>query len=64
MNERATEEKETRMTSVLRARGLGGGGAGLRNEEVQMGTRGPVLMGFAVFVASLANRKLRCGSEP
>lgn len=52
------------MTSVLRARGLGGGGAGLRNEEVQMGTRGPVLMGFAVFVASLANRKLRCGSEP
>lgn len=38
LNQRAREEKETRMTSVFRARGWGGGGASPRNEEAEAGT--------------------------
>lgn len=38
LNERAREEKETKMTSVFRAGGLEGRGASLRKEEAEMGT--------------------------
>lgn len=38
LNERAREEKETKMTLVFRAGGLGGRGASVREEEAEMGT--------------------------